>query len=242
MGGREQGTVEAPRRAARWRIGGLAVTAVLTVAGPLAACGSGGDGAATPATVPSLTAGGHDSMCDMAAPAASDPTAAERRRLDRQLGVARLAAELHPTVADALAAGYKQADGPSCAGVHLVNWSLMDSRFDIAQPEMLLASGDEPTDPVIALSYYVVGDGSEPAGFAGGLDHFHRHEGMCIRQSDDLVLAQGVTAKQCRALGGTAEHIDGWMLHVWPLPGWANPNGTFAVTTPKLDADGNLVG
>ena len=182
---------------------------------------------------------GHTVACDTRAPTDPVPGPAEQEELDAELADAAAVVAATPTVADAEAAGFVLATGPHCSGVHLIHWDRMDGELDRAAPEMLLAAGQEPDDPVIGLSYYEVGDGPEPDLYAGGLDRFHRHDGMCIAE-DGLVLGQGIAAGDCTARGGRSGD-DGWMLHVWPVAGWENPNGTFALTTSRLDEDGRTV-
>lgn len=148
--------------------------------------------------------------------------------LDGELALVSRAVRSISTVGDALAAGFAPTGTEQDANdVHLVRWDRMDDRFDPAQPEMLVAHARDADAPIIAVVYYgVTGSGPPPEGFAGGNDHWHEHRGLCRREGGFVTEDTGVAARECRRGGGRGD-IDGWMLHVWMVEGWANPAGVF---------------
>jgi hypothetical protein len=156
--------------------------------------------------------------------------AATRDSLAAQLVRAREAAARFPTVADAERAGYRPVTRyVPLIGAHYMKFSLVDGRFDIDAPEMLLYDGAEASSRVVGLSYYVRSSG-EPEGFAGPNDHWHRHIGLCIDPKSLMVIgAESTSQEACRARGGVkAPGTDGWMVHAWVVPGWESPDGVFS--------------
>ena len=153
--------------------------------------------------------------------------------MDRQLAAAAAAAAAIDTPDEAMAAGYVQASGESeGVGSHWVKWSLVDQPFDPAKPSMLLfdevRAGFGPE--LIAYSYWVASD-EEPAGFAGGRDHWHRHYGLCF-ENGWLTTWDVPDRSQCP--GDWINGTDLWMLHAWVVPGIENPRGVFADVNPTL--------
>jgi hypothetical protein len=113
-------------------------------------------------------------------------------------------------------------------GAHYLNPLKVDTRFDAAQPEMLLYDGTRPNSRIVGLSYFVSSPGREPAGFAGPNDHWHQHIGLCIR-GHRVVGGEKLTREQCLARGGNKVALrDIWMVHVWVVPGWESPQGVFS--------------
>ena len=43
-----------------------------------------------------------------------------------------------------------------------------------------------------------------------------------------------ITKEQCDAVGGRLMPFTGYMVHVWTVPGWENPDGVFAELNPKI--------
>jgi hypothetical protein len=159
---------------------------------------------------------------------------ADRATLDDQLLRARLAALRYPTVADAEAGGYRMVTPYlPLIGAHYIRWDLMDATFELARPEMLLYDGTAPSSKIVGLSYYVFSAG-EPDVFAGPNDHWHQHFGLCLK--DNVVIGpESTPADTCAALGGIkVAGTDGWMIHVWVVPGWESPDGVFAPEHPGL--------
>ncbi|HEX9259530.1 MAG TPA: hypothetical protein VF855_08320 [Acidimicrobiales bacterium] len=158
-----------------------------------------------------------------------------RVALGAELVRARVAAMRHPTVADAEAAGYRMVT-PYVKGIgaHYMNFSLVDTRFDVDQPEMLLYDGTDPTSRVVGLSYYVLSGAAEPGGFAGPNDHWHQHIGLCIKGTV-VVGGEKLTHEQCAARGGVkSDGFGAWMVHAWIVPGWESPEGVFSPAHPGL--------
>lgn len=163
---------------------------------------------------------------------------AQCEQLASELALARQTALSYPTVADAKAAGWRQVT-PYVAGIaaHFMNFGLVDGKFEIDKPEMILYDGTSDDSRVIGLSYYIRQDGdAEPTqGFTGNNDHFHRHIGLCVDASG--VIGDSTTTKEeCEAMGGRkADGGDGWMNHVWIVPGCESPWGMFSGASPLLE-------
>ena len=159
---------------------------------------------------------------------------ATQTAVDTQLDVARAAALRYPTVGAAEAAGYRLTtwDLP-CIAAHYVRWDVtvddlgaVDGVFDPADPEILLYDGTLPGSPLVGASYLVV-SATEPEGFAGGNDGWHRHPWMCL--TDGVVVGVGIPASACA--GSNQRWFSGhdvWMAHAWVVPGYENPLGVFA--------------
>jgi hypothetical protein len=178
-------------------------------------------------------AGGHGHGSEPA-PLALKPMA--RAQLAGQLTAARSVAERYPTVKQAVAAGYKAVtEYIPLIGTHYMKFLTVDGTFDVEQPEMLLYDGTKSSSRIVGLSYYAVGD-SEPDGFVGPNDHWHRHLGLCIDAENPFVLGdEWTTEAECRKRGGTkAEGADGWMVHAWVVPGWESTQGVFSAENPQL--------
>jgi hypothetical protein len=166
--------------------------------------------------------------------------AAQCDGLTRELGVARETALRYPTAADATAAGWQRIT-PYVPGIaaHYMNFSLVDGRFEVDKPEMILYDGNGTDAHVVGLSYYIVqkGDAEPTQGFTGDNDHSHRHIGLCIR--DGVVIADSTsTPEQCEAQGGKkagSSGVGGWMSHAWVVPGCESPWGMFSGASPVLD-------
>lgn len=178
--------------------------------------------------------------------------AATRQELARQLTLAREVALQYPTVADAEAAGFKRA-GPFSPGLgaHYINFGSAAGSFtggdaawnddDIRRPLAFIYDGVEPDSRIAGLFYMANGE-EPPEGFAGANDVWHKHTNVCIVFGEDGVDAplgadREVTEEQCTEVGGTLIQQTGWLLHVWPVPGYESPEGVFshlssAVTCP----------
>lgn len=207
--------------------GAIAVVA-LAVVGFVVVRNSGSDGAALNSQKDD---GGHGSHVY----AWVDLPKAEQATLDAQWARARAAALKYPTVADAVKAGWVVAQGNDETGAHVVNFDRLDGKFSIDEPDMLLYRSTAPDAPVIAVSYHVVTTSATPPhGFISDNDHWHRHQGICW-SADHKVEAVGISDQECTARGGSRlGRSDGWMLHVWIVPGWKNPDGVYASLNKKL--------
>jgi hypothetical protein len=79
-----------------------------------------------------------------------------------------------------------------------------------------------------------------PEGFAGPNDHWHFHTNVCIKVnadgSTDAPLGADTSAPQelCDQYGGVVIANTGYMLHVWPVPGYDSPQGIFSNLNSRL--------
>jgi hypothetical protein len=160
------------------------------------------------------------------------PTFRADLSLNVQLSAARLAACSLRTSDDAQRAGYVLSSAyTEGVGTHWTNWSRVDAPFDPATPSMLLYAPRHGVDELVGFSYWVRSR-TEPVGFDGEADHWHRHYGLCF-DTRGVVQTEGVaTAKQCD--GTWLNGGDLWMLHAWVAPGYPNAWGTFAPMNPSL--------
>jgi hypothetical protein len=118
-----------------------------------------------------------------------------------------------------------------------MNFSIVDGIFNIEEPEMILYDGTGDDARVIGLSYYVIHEGAaEPTqGFTGPNDHYHRHDGLCVNASG-VIGDSTTTEEECTARGGQKRNgSNGWMNHVWVVPGCESPWGLFSGASPVLD-------
>lgn len=164
-------------------------------------------------------------------------TREERTRLEEQQAQARAAAARFPTVADALAAGYRMSTPyVPCIGAHYTNSALV-VRFDPAAPSELLYDGTAPDSRIVGLSYLVWHPGGPPEGFAGPNDHWHQHNfngGLCFK-GGVVVGGEAMSREQCARVGGVKrEMTDIWMVHDWVVPGWECSWGVFGGECPEL--------
>lgn len=173
-----------------------------------------------------------------------DPTT--RAELKTQLSEARDVALRYPTVADAVAGGYRVAGGfAPGSGAHYISYGGLtgSGAFDPTKPLALIYDGTSPTSQVIGLMYYGLGD-QAPEGFAGPNDHWHRHSNVCIKNGPAGIETpfpadQDVTAAQCTAAQGSLLKTTGYMVHAWVVPSWESPQGVFSHDNPDVRcADG----
>jgi hypothetical protein len=208
-----------------------------------------------PASNASLLTG--NSPCEKAGPPASEgqvldgqghfhrgPTAqvplnhTTRMELEVQQIQARAVVARYPTVADAVAAGYRQSTVyVPCIGAHYTNVPLALS-FNPTAPSELLYDGTRPDSRIVGLSYLVYHPGGAPAGFAGPNDHWHQHTfngGLCIAKGGMVVGAESTSPAECARRGGKKVALtDIWMLHDWATPGFDCSWGVFASECPEL--------
>jgi hypothetical protein len=168
--------------------------------------------------------------------------------LERTIAVA----ERYPTAQDAIDAGYWQVTAylPAIAS-HYINPAHM-GEFDIDNPAMLLYDGDCDLQTgegceeasIVGISHYMISDEYPDVGFTGPNDHWHRHVGLCMAQVDGgprVIGGTSLTEEQCQARGGSkGSGTDGYMNHVWIVPGCESDWGVFSGANPALvfrDAD-----
>jgi hypothetical protein len=174
--------------------------------------------------------------------AAIDPTTAGV--LASQLATTASLVAAYPTIADARAAGFKQA-GPFSPGLG-THYSRgfspnpdgdMDPE-DLANP-YLIYDGTADDAPLAGFMYMAFQD-TEPEGFAGDLDRWHFHTSVCIVSTADGIETPfgadltGVTQAMCEAKGGSLLDFTGYMVHVWTVPGYESELGTFSDLNPKI--------
>jgi hypothetical protein len=85
--------------------------------------------------------------------------------LAEELGQAREAARRYPTVADALAGGYRPGSvyAPG-QGAHFTNVGNIIAGFDPSAPDLLMFDDDTPDAELVGLAYYVLGPDTVPTG------------------------------------------------------------------------------
>lgn len=162
----------------------------------------------------------------------------ECEALAGELRQARDVATRHPTVADAVAAGYWLGDRYHAGlGVHYQNQEYLEA-FDPAHPMQLLYDGPDDDSRLVGLSYVVRSPGGvPPEGFTGDNDRWHRHRHYCLdpERENVNISSDVLSEEECRALGGLpVPNADGWMLHVWVAPGCESDWGMFSSANPRL--------
>jgi hypothetical protein len=171
--------------------------------------------------------------------------AVTRAQLGAELAAARDEALKYPTVADAEAAGFQLAGGfAPGSGAHYVNLGGLGGTgaIDVTKVNSYIYEGTSPTSRIVGLMYYSMSDA--PEGFAGPNDHWHRHSNVCVNFSGGKIEVPfpadaDVTAKECRAAGGSLMPVTGYMVHAWVVPGWESPLGVFSHDNPNVRcADG----
>jgi hypothetical protein len=173
----------------------------------------------------------------------------ETATLARQLAATTDLVARYPTLGDARAAGYRR-NGPFTPGLG-THYAPPDAPVNTdgdMDPEDLAAAyliydglGDDA--PLAGFMFLAVRP-EEPEGFAGPNDHWHYHDHVCVVTHPDGTLdsplaadTEGTTEANCDAIGGTWIDFTGYMVHVWNVPGYESPDGTFtevnrAITCP----------
>jgi hypothetical protein len=165
-------------------------------------------------------------------------TEAQRMQLQAEQVKARAVVAKYATVAEAVAAGYRQSTVyVPCIGAHYTNTSLAIG-FNPSTPSELLYDGTRPNSRIVGLSYLVYHPGGAPEGFAGPNDHWHQHTfngGLCIARNGLVVGAESTSEADCAKRGGRKIALtDIWMLHDWATPGFECSWGVFASECPEL--------
>jgi hypothetical protein len=259
------GSTARPARARGWAVCGAAAL-VLVLA--LGACSSSGKssssssttkakspGSATPVSSASVLTG--KTPCEKSGPPASEGqvldgaghfhrgpfpqvpvTEATRTELEAEQTAARVVAAKYPTVATAVAAGYRESTVyVPCIGAHYTNVGLV-GQFSPSAPSELLYDGTRPNSHIVGLSYLVFHPGGAPSGFAGPNDRWHQHTfngGLCMGAGGLIIGAESESAGDCEKAGGHKIALtDIWMMHDWVVPGWECSWGVFAAECPEL--------
>jgi len=163
--------------------------------------------------------------------------------LKQQLEEVRAFALAHNTLEKAQADGYSiYTNDVPFMGAHLLNSEYMsDGVFNPSRPEGLLFSklGNPNGDWQLVGVWFLIFPeqaGSSmtipPAGFAGDLDLWHAHHGLCTRAG---IISENNTYEGCRADNGMWTGDIRWMMHVWVYPEVVdNSNGVFAYLNQDL--------
>jgi hypothetical protein len=153
---------------------------------------------------------------------------------------------MYPTVAEAVAAGYRR-QGPFAPGlgVHygkgggtLVGETITEE--NVLKP-MLIFDGSNPDSKLAGFMYIAFGVDGIPEGFAGQRDVWHYHSNVCIvvgpDGSTDTPLGadrSDVSKELCDEYGGFLIDNTGYMLHVWTVPGYESSLGVFHEASSAL--------
>lgn len=163
---------------------------------------------------------------------AKSVSAADQAILDDEIAAARSVLAELDTIEKVAARGYVLATSPSPGiGTHWVRWSQILEPFSPANPSMLLFDHSK-SPPVLAGYSYAVQSASEPVGFAGDSDMWHRHAGLCVALSGWVIRERSTGPEECK--GSYIAGGDFWMLHAWIVPGLENRDGMFAPANSKL--------
>ncbi len=166
--------------------------------------------------------------------------------LRQQLQEARAAALKYNTIEKAQAGGYYiTTNDVPFMGAHLINGAyLSDGIFDPSKPEGLLFSklGNPNGKWTLVGVWYLIFPGQAgssttlpPQGFAGNLDLWHAHSGLCTRAG---IISENNTSQSCQADHGAFIGDLRWMMHVWVYPesGVDNSQGVFSYLNQDLFA------
>ncbi|MEN9801508.1 MAG: hypothetical protein RLZ37_633 [Actinomycetota bacterium] len=162
----------------------------------------------------------------------------ERRALGGQLTMARAAALTTPTLADARAAGWSEIGDPVPGGGQMMidlERRTADTAFDPSSPVALLFASAADDAPIVAVQYEGwTTSTTPPVGFTGQDVYWHLHTGTCIVVDIRVVYDEPHVGTKCALLGGSWTNTISWMIRAWVVPGWENPNGTFAHDHPGV--------
>jgi hypothetical protein len=174
---------------------------------------------------------GHDQPGPQGADETSDLAAGDQVRFDEQWARAGSAVPALDSLDEAAAAGYTRAAVQVAGiGVHWVNWTLIDAPFDPARPAMLLFDERATPPTLVGFSYWVRSE-TEPGGFAGDRDVWHRHTNLCV--VNGWIDRESVPS-EAECAGHVLAGSDLWMLHAWVVPDRGNRWGDFATHHPAL--------
>jgi hypothetical protein len=161
----------------------------------------------------------------------------DRAALEAQLKTSAAVPAQYPTAADATKAGYFQVT-PWVPGIgaHYINIKYTGS-FDPAHPSILLYGGNEPTSPIVGVSYAVYAD-KAPEGFVGPNDYWHLHPALCMVGAW-VAGPDNTPGDLCKSVGGeqgdATDKSGLFMMHLWQVPGYESPWGLFSGENPNLN-------
>lgn len=169
-------------------------------------------------------------------------TSADFPKFKEQVEQARQVALKLNTPADAKAAGYvKTTSDVPYMGEHYLNYEYVKTGiFDPEHPQGLLFSKIDGGEEKLVGVWFLLIPGingvtrdAEPQGFAGNLDLWHAHTGLCLVALKGA--SEGETRESCTAKGGNFTADLRWMMHVWVTPETTeNPDGVFAYLNGDL--------
>jgi hypothetical protein len=107
------------------------------------------------------------------------------------------------------------------------------------RPSTLVYAGTDPDSPLVGFMFVALGGDDYTEGFAGPNDHWHTHEGVCVKASGDGAIdalgADGsISEEECKDLDASWMAITQSLLHVWTVPGYSDPLGVYAHTNPAV--------
>jgi plastocyanin len=184
-------------------------------------------------------------------PADLHMTREELRQLVAQLDVVsgHLGRYRH-NVDQACADGYRtRSSQVANMGIHMSKPVYMRSGFDLRKPQILLfaAEGNEqrtqkdvgdcvngkwtgdPRQEIVGAAFIQFTE-DHPEGFAGPLDNWHIHYGVCI----GTLSAAALSEDECKKHGGSFLSNTGWMVHVYAVPEFDNQVGVFSQWNPSV--------
>lgn len=175
---------------------------------------------------------------------------ATQAQLDAQLAQMQPFMDKYPTVRDAEAAGYRR-QGPyspglgahyAAAGAPSVNLGPTMTDEALKHPT-LIYDGVSPDSKLAGFMYLIfsLDKQNPPEGFAGPNDHWHFHTDVCIVPRADGSIdtplgadSSSTTKETCDPYGGILVADTGYMVHVWPVPGYDSPQGMFSNLNSRL--------
>jgi hypothetical protein len=178
-----------------------------------------------------------------------DVDPATQALLDQQLTALQPLMDNYPTVADAEAAGYRRQGPYSPAlGAHYMEagapniGSASQLSDEALKHPMLIFDGTKPDSKLAGFMYNIYSTDTQnpPEGFIGPNDHWHYHTNVCIVERPDggidAPLGADTSAPQelCDKYGGSVLGNTGYMVHVWPVPGYESDQGLFSNLNSKL--------
>ena len=106
----------------------------------------------------------------------------------------------------------------------------------------LIYDGITPESKLAGFMYNIFSLDTQhaPEGFAGPNDHWHYHTNVCITMRPgggvDAPLGADTTATKelCDRYHGTLIANTGYMVHVWTVPGYDSPQGTFSNVNARI--------
>ncbi len=124
----------------------------------------------------------------------------------------------------------------------VTGFATADGVFNIKEPNILLFDG-EGDDAKLAGVSWILGMPTDPEGFTGPHDSWHRHDSVCFLLSEFLVISEGeadgspinLSAASCEDQGGQMFPISNLtMMHLWIGDEYISAGPIFAHDHPML--------